>query len=90
MGYPNEHLAKTNTDAIKSPMYSTSIGLVIKGLQDIEQKNVKAPLQSATGKVEPKDTLVNREMAQRGGFLSAIRTTLTDVLMPNDDKDFIK
>lgn len=90
VGYPNEHLAKTNTDAIKSPMYSTSIGLVIKGLQDIEQKNVKAPLQSATGKVEPKDTLVNREMAQRGGFLSAIRTTLTDVLMPNDDKDFIK
>jgi cell division protein FtsA len=90
VGYPNEHLAKTNTDAIKSPMYSTSIGLVIKGLQDIELKNVKAPLPNALGKVAPKDDLASREVTQRGGFLSNIKSTLAEVLMPNDDKDFIK
>ncbi len=90
VGYPNEHLAKTNTDAIKSPMYSTSIGLVIKGLQDIELKNVKAPLPNALGKVVPKEDLVNREINQRGEFLNAIITNIANVLMPNDDKDFLK
>jgi cell division protein FtsA len=89
VGYPNEHLAKTNTDAIKSPMYSTSIGLVIKGLQDIELKNVKAPLPNALGKVAPKDDLATREVTQRGGFLNNIKNNIANVLMPNDDKDFL-
>ena len=89
VGYPNEHLAKTNTDAIKSPMYSTSIGLVIKGLQDIELKNVKAPLPNALGKVAPKDDLATREVSQRGGFLNNIKNNIANVLMPNDDKDFL-
>jgi hypothetical protein len=70
-------------------MYSTSIGLVIKGLQDIELKNVKAPLPNALGKVVPKEDLVNREINQRGGFLNAIKTNIANVLMPNDDKDFL-
>jgi hypothetical protein len=64
--------------------------LVIKGLQDIELKNVKAPLPNALGKVAPKDDLASREVTQRGGFLSNIKSTLAEVLMPNDDKDFIK
>src|SRR5690606_14181360 len=31
IGYPNEHLASNNTNEITSPMYATSVGLVIKG-----------------------------------------------------------
>lgn len=37
IGYPNEHLAK-GSDELKSPMYATGVGLVIKGFQDIEKK----------------------------------------------------
>ncbi len=34
VGYPTEHLASTNTiEAISSPMYSTGIGLVMKGFE---------------------------------------------------------
>ena len=44
VGYPNEHLAK-GSDELKSPMYATGVGLVIKGLQDMERrKNV--PVES--------------------------------------------
>ena len=32
VGYPNEHLAKGMVEEVKSPMYATGIGLVIKGL----------------------------------------------------------
>ena len=36
IGYPNEHLGK-GMDEVKSPMFATGVGLVIKGLQELEQ-----------------------------------------------------
>ena len=39
IGLPTEHLASTNEiDVYASPMYSTGIGLVLKGFESIEQK----------------------------------------------------
>jgi cell division protein FtsA len=38
IGYPTEHLAKGNTEEITSPMYATSVGLVIKGFQKLEKQ----------------------------------------------------
>lgn len=34
IGYPNEHLAKGMVEEVKSPVYATGVGLVLKGLQD--------------------------------------------------------
>ncbi len=39
IGYPNEHLAKTLSGEIGSPMHATGVGLVIKGFQNIEKRN---------------------------------------------------
>lgn len=36
-GYPNEHLAK-GIEEVKSPMYATGVGLVIKGIQEQEKR----------------------------------------------------
>lgn len=36
IGYPNEHISKTIVEEIKSPMYATGVGLVIKGLNGDE------------------------------------------------------
>lgn len=33
MGLPNEHLSSANTETITSPIFSTGVGLVMKGLQ---------------------------------------------------------
>lgn len=33
VGYPNEHLASGNTDDVTSPIFSTGVGLVMKGLE---------------------------------------------------------
>lgn len=44
IGYPNEYLAKTDMlnkqafDELKSPLYATGIGLLIKGIQTIEDE----------------------------------------------------
>ena len=46
IGYPNEYLAKTDMlnkqtlEEMKSPMYATSIGLLIKGIQAAEDEQV--------------------------------------------------
>ncbi len=40
IGYPTEHLANTNhIENLTSPMYSTGIGLVLKGFEAIEKKS---------------------------------------------------
>jgi len=40
IGYPNEHLANSNDiENITSPMYSTGIGLVLKGFESLEKSN---------------------------------------------------
>ena len=43
VGYPNEHLAK-GSDELKSPMYATGVGLVIKGFQEMEKRK-KDPVE---------------------------------------------
>jgi cell division protein FtsA len=49
IGHPNEHLGK-GVDEVKSPMYATGVGLVIKGLQDLERekKSVKPAPEGIT------------------------------------------
>ena len=37
IGYPNEHLASKSKDLVVSPMYSTGVGLVLKGFEYFEE-----------------------------------------------------
>jgi len=53
IGMPNEHLSATVPKEIISPMYATTIGLVLKGFQRLEyeqQLNPKEKKKRATGK----------------------------------------
>ena len=38
IGYPNEHLAPNHLEELKAPMYSTCIGLILKGFNDYENQ----------------------------------------------------
>ncbi len=38
VGYPNEHLGKSKIEAVKSPMYSTTVGLVLSGFRAIDER----------------------------------------------------
>ena len=41
IGFPNEHLSGSQIDELSKPMYSTCIGLILKGYNDYENKNKK-------------------------------------------------
>ena len=38
IGYPNEYLASNHIDELKKPMYSTCIGLILKGYNDYDNR----------------------------------------------------
>ncbi len=38
IGYPNEHLGKSKVEAVKSPMYATTVGLVLSGFRAIDER----------------------------------------------------
>ena len=38
VGHPNEHLGKSKIEAVKSPMYATTIGLVLSGFMAIDER----------------------------------------------------
>ena len=38
IGFPNEHLGKSKTELVKSPLYATAVGLVLAGFWSIDQR----------------------------------------------------
>lgn len=67
IGYPTEHLANTNNDSIKSPMYATGIGLVLQGFSDLDKiKQAADPEAASTGEVK------THSEKTRGSFFDSI------------------
>lgn len=38
IGYPNQHLGKSRIEAVKSPMYATTVGLVLSGYHSLDER----------------------------------------------------
>ena len=45
IGYPNQHLGKSRIEAVKSPMYATTVGLVLSGYHSLDERNARAPYE---------------------------------------------
>jgi len=58
IGLPNEHLGAESVDKVVSPMYSTGVGLVLKGFEYAEQHPDKISMPKPK---EEKDTVVELE-----------------------------
>jgi cell division protein FtsA len=76
IGYPNEHLAK-GADEIASPMFATSVGLVIKGFELSESKQIR---KNAELQPTPKGQ-------KSGGFFDAIFAKTKNFFEDDNDKN---
>ena len=94
VGYPNEHLAKNEGlpkniyEDLKSPMYATGIGLLIKGIEKIEND-----IQKENAFVRPNDTpQVSIESPRKnlGLFASLLEGTKKFIKDDISDQDFLK
>ena len=49
IGYPSEHLASGSDQELSSPQYATSVGLVMKGIEDV---NITRPMAVTEGELQ--------------------------------------
>ncbi len=54
VGYPNEHLGKSKVDAVKSPVYATSVGLVLSGFRAIDIREQRYNEKQSKGSLKPR------------------------------------
>lgn len=82
IGYPTEHLGSSNTiENLTSPMYSTGIGLVLKGFQSLDLKNKIQSNEEVSEKelkTNKKEKVVQKE--SRGPFFKSIFEKLEGIL----------
>jgi cell division protein FtsA len=100
IGYPNEHLAPGHIEELAKPMYSTCLGLILKGYNDYENKrkqfekefrkvNVPEALQQQPEEVEEvlvdeKDAKVKQRKTLKG-FMDSFKNGLIDLFKEEED-----
>jgi len=90
VGFPNEHLAKNEElpkkvfDELKSPLYATGIGLLIKGIENAEYSE-----EVEKGKEKPIKVAAEAGKS-RFGFLDHIVKFISDDNVNVDDRDYTR
>jgi cell division protein FtsA len=78
LGYPNEHLANSNhIDNLTSPMYSTGIGLVLKGFEAMD-KGAETTTQQVVNKVANSGEVKGHSTKTKGRFFETLNQKVMD------------
>jgi len=80
IGIPNQHIS-TSIEELKSPIYSTAIGLLILGFENLEQREIKNRM---TNRNENAQQDIQKKQAEelskkRKGFFSSILESIKDI-----------
>lgn len=92
VGYPNEHLAKNELlpkniyDELKSPLFATGIGLLIKGIQKAEQQSLSG---KTAGIIADKAIPDKKPVKSVGLFDRLLQTGAKFIKDEIPDKDYI-
>ncbi|WP_200974355.1 cell division protein FtsA [Echinicola sp. 20G] len=78
IGYPNEHLGKSKIEEVKSPMYATTVGLVLAGFKALDDRE-DYYRQRQSVPVEAKNDRNKMEMPGKDIF-GSIRRRLKDFI----------
>ena len=90
IGYPNEHLGRTKIEAVKSPMYATSVGLVLAGYRSIDEREnryLEAKLNNQNMFINHKQKGVKGAKREGDFFSKIINKTKSFLIDDFDDKD---
>ncbi|MHC1703964.1 MAG: cell division protein FtsA [Tenuifilaceae bacterium] len=86
IGYPNEHLSADNIEEINQPMYSTAIGLILKGYEQLShiQRHVEENPIKTTVEVTPEQTEALRTTARKSSIMDGLKKTLANMFEEKD------
>lgn len=92
IGYPVEHLAHGYKKKLHSPMYATSVGLLIKALNEqVIEEEIEEPTVEAIEEVETPVETKEQEVEvtpKEGGILQTIFKGAKDFFLEKKDTDF--
>ena len=93
IGFPGEMLAPDSSDEINQPMFSTSVGLLLKGLEYYKEKKEEMKVQAPKEPEEPvmqEEELVEEKRVRKGmkggKILESLKNTLSDIFDESDVK----
>ena len=79
IGYPNEHLAKSNVDQVTSPLFATGVGLVMKGFDYLDRRRPQIE------KNAPAKIIGHSSGMRLGTFWKEFLDKTSDILKTDDD-----
>ena len=101
IGYPNEHLAAGHIDELAKPMYSTCIGLILKGYNDYANKNKQfeesfrrievptglqqQPVEETLDVIDENRTVKIKQRKTLKGFMDSFKIGLIDLFKEEED-----
>jgi cell division protein FtsA len=101
IGYPNEHLAPGHIEELAKPMYSTCLGLILKGYNDYENKRKQFEQQFAKVNIpeglqqscideiipEPERTNLVKPRKNLKSFLDSCKNGLIEMFKDEEDSE---
>jgi cell division protein FtsA len=92
IGFPGDRLAADTRDEINQPMFSTSVGLLLKGLEYYEEKQEEIILERKeeaepviAGEASEEERRARRGI-RKGRILENLKNTLSDIFDESDVK----
>jgi cell division protein FtsA len=92
IGFPGDQLAADTLDEINQPMYATSVGLLLKGLEYYEEKQEEMVLdqqdsvEAFVNEDIPEEVRRERRGIRKGRILESLKNTLSDIFDESDVK----
>ena len=83
IGYPNEHLTADSDEEVNSPTYSTAIGLVLKGIEQMETCSRLNNESKENGEPAVKETIMPKEI-KKSNLLDKFKRKFTEIFEEND------
>jgi cell division protein FtsA len=91
IGYPNEHLGKSKYEAVKSPMYATSVGLVLSGFRALDERENRYMEMTGLANLATKNQKEDKKQAASSGenfFQNMMKKTKEFLINDLDDTNY--
>ncbi len=90
IGFPTERLVKETNEEANQPMYSTSIGLLLKGYEYLVENDEMTTMKDENLVEETEkqvnSTKIREKLKLKGGFIDSIRNAMSDIFEEDDSR----
>lgn len=90
IGFPTEKLVKDSNEEVNQPMFSTSVGLLLKGYEYLRENKeftgIKDEAIVEEEKKEDNKKKIREKLKLKGGFIDSLRNAMSDIFEEDDTK----